>query len=193
MNEIASTMPSLGTPLPAFELEDTMGNAISSAFFRGQPLLVVFLANDCPYVQHILDPLLALVQEYQQKKVNVVGINSNAHDDASAESYGKMQEFDRKRGFTFRYLCDSTQEIAKAFKASCTPDFFVFDRAGKLFYRGQFDDSRPDNDIPPTGSDLRAALEAVRKGDEPPGDQQPAHGSPIQWRPENEPAYARNG
>jgi thiol-disulfide isomerase/thioredoxin len=159
--------------------------------FQGAPaLLVVFLCNHCPYVKHIRHELARQGKEYQAKGVAIVGINSNdvaAYPDDSPEL---MVREKAEVGYTFPYLYDEAQQVARAYKAACTPDFYLFDRQGKLAYRGQFDSSRPGNAIPVTGGDLRAALGAVLAGGSPSGDQQPSMGCNIKWKRGNEPDYA---
>ena len=153
-----STMLELGTPLPAFRLPDVDGVPVASIQFQGAAgLLVTFLCPHCPFVKHVRGEWARFAAEYAQKGLSIVAINSNdsvAFPDDSPEG---MKKEIAKAGYTFRYLIDETQSVAKAFHAACTPDFFLFDRNGKLVYRGQFDDSRPANSIPTTGADLRAA------------------------------------
>ncbi|RMG00129.1 MAG: thioredoxin family protein [Planctomycetota bacterium] len=190
MVRTASTMMPLGTPAPAFRLPDYAGKEWSIDDFADAPaLLVVFMCNHCPYVKHIADELAALAKEYQAKGVAVVGINSNDVVNYPDDSPEKMREEATRRGYTFPYLYDHTQEVAKAYHAACTPDFFLFDRERKLFYRGQFDDSRPGNDVPVTGADLRAALDAVLEGRPAPEVQKPSLGCNIKWKAGNEPEY----
>jgi peroxiredoxin len=190
MVRTASMMLPLGTSAPDFSLPDTTGQTVSLADFADAPaLLVIFLCNHCPYVKHVAAGLAKLVGEYQQRGVAVVGINSN---DAAAypdDAPAKMAAEVKSRGYTFPYLYDATQEVAKAYRAACTPDFFLFDRERKLVYRGQMDSSRPDSGIPVTGEDLRAALDTVLSGKSPPKDQRPSLGCNIKWKPGNEPDY----
>lgn len=186
-----STMLPLGTPAPDFSLKNVVdGKQVSLADFAQAPaLLVIFMCNHCPYVKHVAAGLASLAKEYQAKGVAVVGINANdatAYPDDSPE---KMKAEVQARGYTFPYLYDETQEVAKAYHAACTPDFYVFDKDRKLVYRGQMDSSRPDSGIPVTGADLRAALDAVLAGKKPPEDQKPSIGCNIKWRPGNEPDY----
>ncbi|GAB6164099.1 thioredoxin family protein [Thermostilla marina] len=190
MVRTASTMMPLGTPAPAFRLPDYAGKEWSiDDFADAAALLVVFMCNHCPFVKHIADELAALAKEYQAKGVAVVGINSNDVVNYPDDSPEKMREEATRRGYTFPYLYDHTQEVAKAYRAACTPDFFLFDRERKLFYRGQFDDSRPGNDVPVTGADLRAALDAVLEGRPAPEVQKPSLGCNIKWKAGNEPEY----
>ena len=161
----ASVMLPLGTTAPEFSLPDAEGRLVSLSDFEDAPaLLVVFMCNHCPYVKHVAEGLAALAREYQERGVAVVGINANDVDDYPDDAPAKMAEEAKRRGYTFPYLYDETQEVAKAYRAACTPDFFVFDGERRLVYRGQMDSSRPGNDIPVTGEDLRAALDAVLDG-----------------------------
>jgi peroxiredoxin len=192
MVRTASTMLPLGVPAPAFSLPDTQGRQVSLSDFADAPaLLVVFMCNHCPYVKHVAAGLADLACEYQKRGVAVVGINAN---DAAAfpdDSPAKMVEEVKTRGYTFPYLYDATQTVAKAYRAACTPDFYVFDRDRKLVYRGQMDSSRPSSDIPVTGEDLRAALDAVLANRPIPASQKPSLGCNIKWQPGNEPDYFR--
>jgi len=184
----------LGTPAPDFRLPDPEGRMVALSDFREAPvLLVMFLCNHCPYVKHIRHELAALVREYQARGVAAVGINANDVSAYPEDSPAKMAEEIRAVGYTFPYLYDASQEVAKAYRAACTPDFFVFDREQRLFYRGQFDDSRPrvEQPLPVTGADLRAALEAALAGQPPPEVQKPSLGCNIKWKPGNEPDYFR--
>jgi len=186
-----STMLPLGTPAPGFRLPDTDGKLVSLDDFRGAPaLLVGFICNHCPYVKHVRHELARLAKEYQQKGVAVVGINSNDAVHYPDDSPEMMVREKAEVGYTFPYLYDETQAIARAYKAACTPDFYVFDKDRKLVYRGQLDGSRPGNPIPVTGKDLRAALDAVLAG-RPVGDEQrPSMGCNIKWKPGKEPEWA---
>ncbi len=190
MVQTASTMMPLGTPAPDFALPDTTGNVVSlSDFDDANALLVMFICNHCPFVKHVRDQLADLGAEYQEKGVGVVAIMSNdviTHPDDSPE---KMEEEVRQAGYTFPYLYDETQEVAKAYHAACTPDFFVFDKDKKLAYRGQLDDARPGNDAPVTGADLRAALDAVLADAPVPEQQKPSIGCNIKWKAGAEPDY----
>jgi len=188
----ASTMLALGTSAPDFSLPDTEGNVISINDFKQAPaLLVVFMCNHCPFVKHILSGLIELIKEYQAKGVAVVGINSNDVSNFPEDSPEMMAEVAKEKGFTFPYLYDETQAVAKAYHASCTPDFFLFSRERKLVYRGQMDDSRPGKNIPITGADLRAALDAVLEAEPVPQEQKPSMGCNIKWKQGNEPEYAK--
>ncbi|MFA5783608.1 MAG: thioredoxin family protein [Phycisphaerae bacterium] len=190
MSATASTMLPLGTDAPDFHLPDTSGNTVSLSNFKDSPvLLVVFMCNHCPFVKHVLDELVAIVKKYQQKGVAVVAISSNDIDMYPEDAPGKMAFLAAHKGFTFPYLYDETQEVAKAYHAACTPDFFLFDKDRKLFYRGQMDDSRPGNGILVTGADLKAALDAVLNNIRPPAEQKPSIGCNIKWKSGNEPDY----
>lgn len=185
-----STMLPLGTTAPNFSLPNIDGSIVSLDDFRGVPaLLVMFICNHCPYVKHIADPLAQLCAEYQAKGVAVAAINSNDVANYPDDAPAKMAAEAAARGYTFPYLFDETQEVAKAYCAACTPDFYVFDGDRRLVYRGQLDDSRPGNGKPVTGADLRAALDAVLAGNAPPADQRPSMGCNIKWKPGNEPDY----
>ena len=187
----ASTMLELGTTAPDFRLPDTRGNVVSIDDFKEAPaLLVIFMCNHCPFVKHVLSGLVELVEEYQKKGVAVVGINSNDVASFPEDSPEMMAKKAEETGFTFPYLYDQTQQVAKAYRAACTPDFFLFDRARKLVYRGQMDDSRPGNGIPVTGKDLRGAMDAVLAGKKIPAKQRPSMGCNIKWKPGNEPDYS---
>ncbi|MCL4853589.1 MAG: thioredoxin family protein, partial [Bryobacteraceae bacterium] len=186
----ASTMLPLGTAAPDFSLPDTAGRTVSLADFKDSPaLLVIFMCNHCPYVQHVADGLAKLAKDYQQRGVAVVGINSNDTATHPEDSPAKMADEVRQRGYTFPYLFDETQQVAKAYRAACTPDFFLFDSQRKLVYRGQMDDSRPQSGVPVTGQDLRRALDAVLAGAPVPEPQKPSLGCNIKWKPGNEPEY----
>ncbi len=186
-----STMLPLGTQAPDFSLADTRGNAVSLGDLAGTPaLLVAFICNHCPYVLHLRNAFAELAAEYAPRGVNTVAINAN---DASAypdDAPARMCEAADQCGFVFPYLFDETQDVAKAYCAACTPDFYVFDDSRRLVYRGQFDDSRPRNGRPVTGADLRAALDALLAGEKPAEEQRPSIGCGIKWRPGNAPAYA---
>lgn len=185
-----STMLPLGTPAPNFSLPDPFGKTVSLADFASKPaLLVIFLCNHCPYVKHVADGLADLAKEYQARGVGVVGISSNdvgSHPDDSPE---KMADEIKLRGYTFPYLYDESQQVAKAYRAACTPDFYVFDAQHKLAYRGQMDSSRPGSGVPVTGHDLRAALNAVLTGKPVATEQKPSIGCNIKWKAGNAPEY----
>lgn len=184
-----STMLPLGTPAPAFALPDITGELVSIETYSGNPLLVIFMCNHCPFVIHVADELAMIGEEYADR-VAIIGINSNDVSTHPEDSPEKMKEEASRRGYSFPYLYDETQEVAKAFHAACTPDFFLFDRDHKLVYRGQLDDSRPNSDIPVTGKDLREALNAVIAGKPASDKQRPSAGCNIKWKPGNAPAYS---
>jgi peroxiredoxin len=190
MVNTASTMLPLGTQAPAFNLPDPRGKTISSADFKDAPaLLVVFMCNHCPYVKHIQSQFSGLAKEYQARGVGIVGINSNDAANYPDDRPEKMAEEIERVGYTFPYLYDESQEVARAYRAACTPDFFLFDRNSRLVYRGQFDDSRPNNGRPVTGADLRAALDSVLEGRQVSGNQKPSMGCNIKWKRGNVPEY----
>jgi peroxiredoxin len=190
MVRTASTMLPLGVAAPNFTLPDTQGKLVSLDDFADAPaLLVVFMCNHCPYVKHVAPGLALLACDYQQRGVAVVGINSNDTDSFPDDAPDKMIEESKTRGYTFPYLFDATQAVAKAYRAACTPDFYVFDRDRKLVYRGQMDSSRPNSEVPVTGEDLRTALDAVLAGHPVPAVQKPSLGCNIKWKPGNEPDY----
>jgi peroxiredoxin len=190
MARTPSTMLPLGTKAPDFSLVNVDGKTVSLSDFNGAPaLLVVFMCNHCPFVKHLAAALAQFAHEYMQKKVAIVGINSNDVASYPADSPEQMVHEAEDQGYTFPYLYDETQEVAKAYRAACTPDFFLFDRDQHLVYRGQFDSSRPDNGVPITGADLRAAVDAVLSGKTPSDKQMPSIGCNIKWKPGNEPDY----
>jgi peroxiredoxin len=183
MSLTPSTMTPLGTSAPAFSLPDTDGKTITLADFAQAPaLLVVFICNHCPFVKHIQAAFAQLARDYQAKGVAVVAINSNDVRTHPEDSPARMKEEKQRAGYTFPYLFDDSQDVARAYQAACTPDFFVYDRGRKLAYRGQMDDSRPGNGKPNDGADLRAALDAVQGGKAPAKVQKPSVGCNIKWK-----------
>lgn len=183
-------MLALGTPAPDFCLVNVDGRMVGRDDFRGAPaLLVIFMCNHCPYVKHVADALAALGREYQARGVAVVGISSNNVASHPADSPEQMVAEAEQRGYSFPYLYDETQEVAKAYRAACTPDFYVFDREQRLVYRGQMDGSRPESGVPVTGADLRAALDAVLAGRPVAAEQRPSMGCNIKWKPGQAPEY----
>jgi len=190
MAAVNSTMVPLGTQAPDFSLPDTSGMTVSLQDFGDkQGLVVVFMCPHCPFVIHIRDTLASTAKEYEARGVAVVGISSNDVEAFPDDSPEKMKEEAGNLGYSFPYLYDESQAVAKAYRAACTPDFFLFDKSGKLYYRGQFDDSRPDNGIAVTGADLTGAVESML-GDKPaPESQTPSIGCNIKWKPGNEPDY----
>ena len=185
-----STMVRLGTTAPEFQLTNVDGRQVSLRDFADAPaLLVIFMCNHCPFVVHVARELAELAREYQARGVAVVGINSNDVGTHPADSPERMVAEAEARGYTFPYLYDETQSVANAYRAACTPDFFVYDKQRKLVYRGQLDDSRPDNGILATGRDLRAALDAVLAGKPVEEKQRASLGCNIKWKPGGEPDY----
>ncbi len=181
----SSTMLALGTVLPEFKLPDVRTAAmVGSEVFAGRPLLVVFLSVHCPYVKHIHAGLAGFGRDYAGSDLAVVGIASNdaeSHPDDGPENQARVAD---EVGYTFPVLYDETQEVARAFTAACTPDFFLFAADGRLAYRGQFDDARPGTEVAVTGESLRAAVDSVLEGNSPSGDQLASRGCSIKWRSE---------
>lgn len=179
----------LGTPAPGFALPDASGKIHRLEDFADKPaLLVAFICNHCPFVKHLRREFAAFAREYAGKGLAVVAINSNDEKAYPEDSLAKMGEEAKAQGYNFPYVQDKTQEVAKAYRAACTPDFFLFDAKRRLFYHGQFDDSRPSNGKPVTGADLRAAVDRLLKGETPPSKQVPSIGCNIKWRAGAEPA-----
>lgn len=186
-----STMLPLGTKAPDFQLPDVVsGQTISLATFAGkQALVVMFICRHCPFVKHVQGELAKIGQDYQDKSVGIVAISSNYVPSYPEDAPELLKEMAIALGFNFPYCYDQTQAVAKAYRAACTPDFFVFDSQLALVYRGQLDDSRPSNDKPVTGKDLRAAIDAVLSGQPVNPVQIPSIGCNIKWQPGNEPNY----
>lgn len=185
-----STMVELGTPVPDFTLPEVGSGEISLNDFSDKPaLLVMFISRHCPYVQHVQKELARLGRDYAETGLGIVAVSSNDADEYPDDSPQNLDRMRREIGFTFPVCFDATQEVAKSFRASCTPDFFLFDRKRVLVYRGQLDGSRPGNRIPVTGRDLRAAIDAVLAGESVSGEQQASIGCNIKWKRGNEPAY----
>jgi len=182
-----STMLPLGTAAPDFALPDTDGSIVSRSDYAGKPLLVMFICNHCPFVVHVRPELAKLGNDYQEK-VGIVAIMSNDVANYPDDSPEKMKSEKQQYGYSFPYLLDDSQDVAKAYTAACTPDFFLFDADHKLVYRGQLDDSRPDNGTP-NGADLRTALDAVLLGQAVANQQNPSMGCNIKWKAGNEPSY----
>jgi len=183
MVETASSMLALGTRAPAFRLPDPDGKWVSSQDLDKAPaLLVAFICNHCPYVRHIGSSFAQLAKRYQERGVAIVAINSNDAENYPDDRPEKMAEEIKLAGYTFPYVYDESQEVARAYQAACTPDFFLFDRDRRLVYRGQYDDSRPKNDRPVTGADLGAALDAVLAGLPVSPQQKPSLGCNIKWK-----------
>jgi len=184
MAAVESKMIPLGTLAPYFKLKDVIsGRFLTLDDFRnGKPLLVMFICNHCPYVMHIIHKLVEVTNEYIEKGVNIVAINPNDYSAYPEDSPEKMVEYAKKFGYKFPYLIDETQDVTKEFGAACTPDFFLYDSNFKLIYRGQFDDSRPGNNLPVTGSDLRKALTFALEGKVIDFIQKPSIGCSIKWK-----------
>jgi peroxiredoxin len=182
MVKTASTMLQLGTKAPDFSLPNIDGSVVSLADFADKKgLLVVFMCNHCPFIKHLRTELSEFGNEYQDKGLGVIGISSNDVASHPDDSPKKMAEEAAEAGYRFAYVYDESQEVAKAYKAACTPDFFLFDSDMTLAYRGQFDGSRPGNDIPVTGADLRAACDQVLASEPVPVEQKPSIGCNIKW------------
>lgn len=187
---VVSTMLELGTKAPQFALPDVRtGKTVRREDLEdADALLVMFLCSHCPYVKHVEQELADLGRDYDNRRLAIVAIGSNDPDRYPDDSPEGLAEQAERVGFGFPYLFDETQEVAKAYTAACTPDFFLFDADQELVYRGQLDDSRPRNDAPVTGADLRAAIDATLAGTSVPADQKPSMGCGIKWKPGNEPA-----
>ncbi|MCE2726901.1 MAG: thioredoxin family protein [Planctomycetaceae bacterium] len=185
-----STMLPLGTVAPDFDLPNVDGRMVNYAAAAGpQGTVVMFICNHCPFVKHVADELARLGREFIPRGVGFVAISSNDVASHPADSPEQMVREAEDRGYPFPYLYDETQEVAKAYHAACTPDFYVFDAGRKLVYRGQLDPSRPGSDVPVTGRDLRAAVDALLAGRPPLTQQIPSLGCNIKWKPGNHPAY----
>jgi peroxiredoxin len=190
MTATPSTMLALGTPLPSFRLPDPDGRVVSPDDVRDAPaLLVAFICHHCPFVRHIRSEFARFAREYQPRGLAVIAINSNDIDEFPDDGPEGMRQEARDAGYVFPYLFDESQQVARAFRAACTPDLFLFDAARALVYRGQFDGSRPRNAVPVTGGDLRAASDAVLAGRPVPSTQTPSVGCNIKWKPGREPNY----
>lgn len=192
-----STMLKLGSKAPDFSLPATDGSVVRNSDFNGTPLLVMFICNHCPYVKHLADQIKSVADDYAGR-IGVVGIQSNDTEKYPDDSFAKMKEEVEQRGYRFPYLRDADQNVAQSFTAACTPDFFLFDRNHLLAYRGRFDETRPtriesgvydSTKSPATGSEIRAAIEAVLAGKQPAEKQYPAMGCNIKWIAGNEPDY----
>jgi peroxiredoxin len=185
-------MLTLGTKAPDFELSDVVtGRTVNIRDFDGRrALLVMFICRHCPYVRHVRNELARLGRDFAESDLAIVAISSNDPDEYPEDAPESLAEEAREAGYAFPYLFDETQEVAKAYTAACTPDFFLFDADRALVYRGQLDGSRPSNGLPVTGEDLRAAIDAVLSGRPVAQDQRASVGCGIKWRAGNEPAYA---
>ena len=189
---VPSTMLALGTKAPEFELPDVVtGLPVGIRDFDGKrALLVMFICRHCPYVRHVRGELARLGRDFAESDLAIVAISSNDPAEYPEDAPESLAEDARQAGYAFPYLFDETQEIARAYTAACTPDFFLFDADRALVYRGQLDDSRPSNGLPVTGEDLRAAIDAVLSGGPVAQEQRASIGCGIKWRAGNEPAYA---
>lgn len=184
-------MLNLGTKAPDFELEDVVsGEKITLDNFKdNKALLVMFICQHCPYAKHVEHELAQFGKDYVNKKVGIIAISSNDTESHPDDNPDNLKHQAESLGFTFPYCFDETQEVAKAYTAACTPDFFLFDQHQKLVYRGQLDGSRPGNNIPVTGKDLRTAIDSVLAGKQVDQNQKPSSGCNIKWKPGNEPSY----
>jgi peroxiredoxin len=188
MTATPSTMLALGTPMPAFQLQDYDGRAVTGQdFAAARALLVAFICPHCPFVRHIRAGFATFTTEYLTRGLAVVGVNSNDISAFPQDDTAGMRREAETAGYKFPYLFDETQQVAKAFRAACTPDLFLFDASRRLVYRGQFDDSRPRSDMPVTGRDIREAADAVLAGLPVVGTQRPSIGCNIKWKAGNEP------
>lgn len=190
MSLTPSTMQELGSIAPDFTLNAPDGKEFRlSGVEIKNGLLVCFICNHCPYVIHIREKLVEMIKKYQEKGVVVVAINSNDYSVYPDDSPKRMSRDIEQFNYTFPYLVDQSQEVAKAYKAACTPDFFLYNPNRELVYRGQFDSARPGNSEPITGDDLTTAVELVIVGGVVPGTQRPSMGCNIKWKSGNEPGY----
>ncbi|TKS59766.1 MAG: thioredoxin family protein [Nitrospira sp.] len=189
---MASVMLPLGTQAPAFELRDVVsGQTCSLDSFRGKiAVLVMFICRHCPYVVHVEQELAKIGRDYRDTNLGIVAISSNDPVGYPDDAPQRLKEMAERLGFTFPFCCDETQEVAKAYRAACTPDFYLFNQERRLVYRGQLDDSRPGNNKPVTGRDLRAAIEAVLAGKPVGSNQRASIGCSIKWKRGNAPPYA---
>ena len=189
MSLTESTMLPLGTEAPGFTIPDTDGNMVALADLTdGEGLVVIFMCNHCPYVIHVQQELAMVAREYEERGIRFVGINSNDVEVYQDDSPVRMREEKERIGYSFPYLFDESQEVAKAYRAACTPDIYLFDRDQRLVYRGQFDSSRP-NSGTPTGENLIAAMDALLAGKPVLEEQIPGIGCNIKWKPGNAPDY----
>lgn len=188
-----STMVKLGTPAPDFSLPDvTSGKTVTlGAFSKKKALLVMFICQHCPYVQHVKGELAKIGRDYQAKDLGIVAISSNDAESYPDDAPEGLRQMSEELGFTFPFCYDEAQSVAKTYGAACTPDFFVFDQNRLLVYRGELDDSRPGDGKPVTGRDLRQALDATLANRPVPSNQKPSVGCNIKWKKGNQPAYAR--
>lgn len=190
MVKTASTMLPLGTIAPDFRLPNIDGRTMSlDEIATGKGLVVMFICNHCPFVKHVAPELVRLTKDYEARGIRFVGISSNDVAAYPADSPEMMKQEAAAQGYTFPYLFDETQQVAQAYRAACTPDFYIFDQNKRLVYRGQLDDSRPGNGKPLNGSDLRGALDQLLSNADLPADQRPSIGCNIKWKPGHEPTY----
>ncbi|HXF92809.1 MAG TPA: thioredoxin family protein [Nitrospiraceae bacterium] len=190
---MASVMLPLGTPAPSFALRDVVSGQVYSldSFKDKSAFLVIFLCRHCPYVQHVQHEIAKIGRDYADSALGIIAISSNDPAHYPDDAPERLKEMAQRLGFRFPLCFDETQEVAKAYQAACTPDFYLFDADRRLVYRGQLDDSRPSNGLPVTGRDLRAAIEAVLAGKPVDQNQKPSIGCSIKWKPGNAPAYAQ--
>lgn len=192
VRSLSTRLLPLGSKAPEFNLPDVYGNMVSlSSFKTAKAVVVIFMCNHCPYVKLIQRELSDFAKDYQTRSVAVVGINSNDIDAYPEDSPERMHEEARRLDYTFPYLYDRTQSVAQAYKAACTPDFYIFDHDRRLVYHGQFDNSRPGNSIPVSGRDVKHAVDALLADKPVPVEQKPSMGCSIKWKPGNEPDYFR--
>jgi len=189
MAAVESQMLAIGTGIPEFSLPDADGQ-VHSLQDNADAYLVMFICNHCPFVKHVREELARLARDYTSHNVAIYAINSNDTDNYPGDSPEHMKQEARTWGYSFPYLIDADQSVAKAYRAACTPDFYLFDAARSLVYRGQLDGSRPSNDLPVDGRDLRAALDAVLAGDPASKQQTPSIGCSIKWKQGNAPNYS---
>ncbi len=191
MVKTASTMLALGTAAPEFELQDVVsGETVSLADFGDrQALLLMFICQHCPFVKHVQNELARIGQDYDQQPLGMVAISANDVANYPQDAPEKLKQMAQELNFNFPVCYDESQEVSKAYTAACTPDFFLFDAASKLAYRGQLDDSRPSTNIPVTGKDLRQAIDTLLQGKTVDFEQKPSIGCNIKWKPGNEPKY----
>ena len=187
-----SVMLPLGTQAPEFELRDVVSGKTYSlnSFSDKHALLVMYICRHCPYVVHVEQELAKIGRDYLDTDLGILAISSNDPGGYPDDAPPRLKDMAQRLGFTFPFCHDETQEVAKAYRAACTPDFYLFDRARRLVYRGQLDDSRPSNGKPVTGRDLRAAIQAVLTDQPVDGDQRPSIGCSIKWKPGHAPSYA---
>ena len=193
--DVESTMLPLGTKMPSFNLLGIDGEMYASEMFDGKKgSLIMFICNHCPFVKHVNEEIVNLSNEIMANDIGVIGINSNdsTQEKYAEDSIDKMREYADNLGYSFPYVVDEDQSVAKNFTAQCTPDFFLFDSDQNLVYRGQLDGSRPGNDVPTNGESLRSAVQALLDNEDPISEQLPSMGCNIKWRVGEEPDYFLN-